>query len=580
MLDPTQSINGGAKYLKQQLDAFGGDTVKALAAYNAGPGAVQRFGGIPPYAETQNYVRIVQANAAAYRTGHHHTVPLRHRRSLRDLRLMTTDRTAAPTRSLALADRPSSTGRSQAPPSDAFAALLGAAAPKSGDAAQVRRDDAAARRNDASDGRNDVATRRDEVSNRRDDASHRRDRAHRADRREQQQDHADAPRVTDKPVDEVAAPEATEATETATDPAAVETTPATPTTPSLFSMQLASPLPPATPAPAPAAAAEMTAETAKLPTFAGQIPASVAAATTAQAAAATTAATAAATAETAVANAPAATDAKATTGAIALAGLPAEATADTAVPAGLDLSKATADAAATPAEDGVVPAEGRDVPQQQTGGDASGQEQPTTPNRPPRPPRAPPPPHPRRRRSTRLPPRLRSPPRPHRRSRRRLLPAGHHPERRTRRAAQPRRRFDRAADPMASDRGITHARLNLKPVELGGIEVRLRTSPQGVHAQLVADSPEAARMLSSAGEDLRKSLEDRNVTCCRSTSRRPAARTPTSPPQFTDAFGESYQPGGTSSRRGANDERDLMDSPALAETTLVLPDGVHVDVFA
>jgi soluble lytic murein transglycosylase-like protein len=69
VLDPVQSINGGAKYLKQQLDAFGGDTAKALAAYNAGPGAVQRFGGIPPYAETQNYVRIVQANAAAYRAG-------------------------------------------------------------------------------------------------------------------------------------------------------------------------------------------------------------------------------------------------------------------------------------------------------------------------------------------------------------------------------------------------------------------------------------------------------------------------------------------------------------------------------
>ena len=68
VLDPVQSINGGAKYLKQQLDAFGGDVAKALAAYNAGPGAVKRFGGIPPYAETQNYVRIVQANAASYRT--------------------------------------------------------------------------------------------------------------------------------------------------------------------------------------------------------------------------------------------------------------------------------------------------------------------------------------------------------------------------------------------------------------------------------------------------------------------------------------------------------------------------------
>ena len=68
ILDPAQNLNGGAKYLKQQLDAFGGDVTKALAAYNAGPGAVQRFGGVPPYSETQNYVRIVQANAASFRT--------------------------------------------------------------------------------------------------------------------------------------------------------------------------------------------------------------------------------------------------------------------------------------------------------------------------------------------------------------------------------------------------------------------------------------------------------------------------------------------------------------------------------
>jgi soluble lytic murein transglycosylase-like protein len=65
--DPAQSLEGGAKYLKQQLDAFGGDVTKALAAYNAGPGAVQRYGGVPPYAETQSYVQQVQAFAAAYR---------------------------------------------------------------------------------------------------------------------------------------------------------------------------------------------------------------------------------------------------------------------------------------------------------------------------------------------------------------------------------------------------------------------------------------------------------------------------------------------------------------------------------
>jgi soluble lytic murein transglycosylase-like protein len=66
-LDPTQAIDAGAKYLRQQLDAFGGDVRKALAAYNAGPGAVQRFGGVPPYGETQNYVQKVMAYADQYR---------------------------------------------------------------------------------------------------------------------------------------------------------------------------------------------------------------------------------------------------------------------------------------------------------------------------------------------------------------------------------------------------------------------------------------------------------------------------------------------------------------------------------
>jgi len=63
-LDPDQAIEGGAKYLRQQLDRFGGDATKALAAYNAGPGAVERFGGVPPYAETQAYVRKVLSFAS------------------------------------------------------------------------------------------------------------------------------------------------------------------------------------------------------------------------------------------------------------------------------------------------------------------------------------------------------------------------------------------------------------------------------------------------------------------------------------------------------------------------------------
>jgi len=60
--DPVQSLRGGAKYLSQMLHRFGGDVKLALAAYNAGPGAVEKFSGIPPYSETQRYVDRVASN--------------------------------------------------------------------------------------------------------------------------------------------------------------------------------------------------------------------------------------------------------------------------------------------------------------------------------------------------------------------------------------------------------------------------------------------------------------------------------------------------------------------------------------
>ncbi|MCR5266585.1 MAG: lytic transglycosylase domain-containing protein [Cyanobacteria bacterium RUI128] len=61
-MDPKQNIEGGVKYLKSMLDRFHGNTILALAAYNAGPNAVSKYDGVPPYKETQNYVKSILRN--------------------------------------------------------------------------------------------------------------------------------------------------------------------------------------------------------------------------------------------------------------------------------------------------------------------------------------------------------------------------------------------------------------------------------------------------------------------------------------------------------------------------------------
>lgn len=59
VFSPFDNISGGVQYIRRQLDNFGGNVALALAAYNAGPGAVFAYGGIPPFAETQNYVFLI-----------------------------------------------------------------------------------------------------------------------------------------------------------------------------------------------------------------------------------------------------------------------------------------------------------------------------------------------------------------------------------------------------------------------------------------------------------------------------------------------------------------------------------------
>jgi flagellar hook-length control protein FliK len=130
---------------------------------------------------------------------------------------------------------------------------------------------------------------------------------------------------------------------------------------------------------------------------------------------------------------------------------------------------------------------------------------------------------------------------------------------------------------VASDRGITRARINLRPEDLGGIEVRLQSSAAGITAHLVADSPEAARLLHQAGDDLRRSLEQRDVNLL-------SLEVSTSGEERRGAQPGAWETQQDDARAAASGEPgadgDAADAPAPVTQTLELPGGLLVDVLA
>ncbi|MEA2458968.1 MAG: hypothetical protein QOC95_1940 [Thermoleophilaceae bacterium] len=126
---------------------------------------------------------------------------------------------------------------------------------------------------------------------------------------------------------------------------------------------------------------------------------------------------------------------------------------------------------------------------------------------------------------------------------------------------------------LAAARGVTHARINLRPAELGAVDVHLRSTSEGLVARVVAHSPEAVQTLQQAAGDLRRSLEEQGLTLLNldigQSGERSAGRSD------SNAGGL-----GRGNRRGPDGLPTDAQDNSTTETTLRLPNGVLVDVLA
>jgi flagellar hook-length control protein FliK len=117
----------------------------------------------------------------------------------------------------------------------------------------------------------------------------------------------------------------------------------------------------------------------------------------------------------------------------------------------------------------------------------------------------------------------------------------------------------------------------LRPAELGGIEIRLQSTAAGIAAQVVADSPEAARLLAQAGDDLRRALEARNVTLISldvSTTADQQARQ-SARGEWADGDNAPF-----THRRSSGDADGDAEPAPIVHSVIELPGGLLVDVLA